>query len=54
MDRGVWQARVHGVTKSWIQLSESHTHTHTQVLNHLIKQGQSTGSKFHHTQTCLF
>ena len=31
-DRGVWQAIVHGVTKSWTQLS---THTHTQKTTHL-------------------
>ena len=30
MDRGVWQAIVHGVTKSQTWLS-IHTHTHTQV-----------------------
>ena len=24
MDRGAWQATVHGVTKSWIQLSDFH------------------------------
>ena len=30
MDRGTWQATVHGVTKSWTQLSiHRHTHTHT-------------------------
>ena len=31
MDRGAWQAIVHGVTKSWTQLSNltrTHTHTH--------------------------
>ena len=27
MDRGAWQAEVHGVTKSWMRLS-----MHTQVL----------------------
>ena len=26
MDRGAWQATVHGVTKSWTQLSDQHTH----------------------------
>ena len=34
MDRGAWQATVHGVTKNWTQLSlctcvRTHTHTHT-------------------------
>ena len=28
MDRGAWQATVHGITKSWTQLS---THTHAQA-----------------------
>ena len=28
MDKGAWQATVHGVTESWIQLS---IHTHTQT-----------------------
>ena len=28
MDRGAWRATVHGVTKSQIQLRDSHTHTH--------------------------
>ena len=26
MGRGAWWATVHGVTKSWAQLSGSHTH----------------------------
>ena len=28
MDRGAWQATVHGAAKSWTQLGDSHTHTH--------------------------
>ena len=28
MDRGAWQAKVNGVTKSWTQLSEHAQHTH--------------------------
>ena len=31
MDRGAWQAPVHGITKSQTQLSNKHTHTHTQT-----------------------
>ena len=27
MDRGAWRATVHGVTKSWMQLTHKHTHT---------------------------
>ena len=38
MDRGVWQATIHRVAKSWMQLSvhlctHTHTHTHTHTLN---------------------
>ena len=32
MNRGVWRATVHRVTKSLIRLG-THTHTHTQTLN---------------------
>ena len=37
MDREVWRAIVHGVVKSWTQLSmhagaHTHTHTHTQSI----------------------
>ena len=28
MDRGAWKATVHGVAKSWTQLSNIYTHTH--------------------------
>jgi len=28
MDRGAWWATVHGVTKSWTQLINTHTDTH--------------------------
>ena len=37
MDRGAWQATVHGVTKSWTQLNQLGMHTciciytHTQI-----------------------
>ena len=37
MDRGAWQATVHGVTKSWTglkQLTQTHTHTHTHAHTH--------------------
>ena len=30
MDRAAWRATVNGVTKSWTQLSNTHTHTHNQ------------------------
>ena len=33
-DRGAWRAAVHGVAKSWTQLSvraRAHTHTHTSI-----------------------
>ena len=29
MNRGVWRAAVHGVTKSWAQLKRLSRHTHT-------------------------
>ena len=29
MDRGVWQATIHGVAKNGTQLSHTHTHTYT-------------------------
>ena len=29
LDRGVWQATVHGVTKSWTRLKRLTTHAHT-------------------------
>ena len=35
MDRGAWRDTVHGVTKSWTQLSactHTHTHTHTELV----------------------
>ena len=38
MDRGAWRATVHGVAKSWTQLS---THTHTQLLG-VDEETQST------------
>ena len=37
MDRGAWQATVHGVENSWTQLNDSHTHTHTHT--HTLRVG---------------
>ena len=35
MDREAWHVAVHGVTKSWTQLSDSaHTHTHNETRCH--------------------
>ena len=31
-DRKAWQATVYGVTKSWTQLSDLHTHTHRGMM----------------------
>ena len=31
MDKGTWWPTVHGVAKSWTQLSNLHTHTHTHT-----------------------
>ena len=36
MDGGAWWATVHGVTMSWIQLSDSHTHTHTHTHTYCV------------------
>ena len=33
MDSGAWRVTVHGVAKSWTQLS---THRHTQIFNQLL------------------
>ena len=35
MDRGAWQATIHGVAKSQTQLSHW-THTHTHVISHIL------------------
>ena len=32
MDKGAWQATVHGVTKNQTQLSDEHTHTYLYSL----------------------
>ena len=42
MGGGTWLATVHGVTKSWTQLSDSHTHT--KITNQLSLFGHSLGS----------
>ena len=35
MDRGAWWATVHGIRKTWTQLSaHKHTHTHTHTHTH--------------------
>ena len=31
MDRGAWQATIHGVTKSWTRGVTEHMHTHTRA-----------------------
>ena len=40
MDRGAWQATVHGVTKSQTQLKQLNTHTHTHTHTHTVKLNQ--------------
>jgi len=42
MGRGSWLAIVHGVTKSWTRLSD--THTHIKITNQLSLVGHSLGS----------
>ena len=42
MDRGAWQATVHGVTKCWTQLSDFHfweIHVHTAIYKMENQQG---------------
>ena len=39
MDRGAWQATVHGVTKNQTQLSTQHLLGETEILNMEIKVG---------------
>ena len=39
MDRGNWQATIHGITKSWTRLSlHTHTHTHTHTTQAVITE----------------
>ena len=45
MNRGAWQATVHGVAKSETQLGDSYTHTHTH------KSGLEAGREFRQPQT---
>ena len=46
MDRGAWWATVHGVTKSWTQLS-----MHVLIIYKVLKiqHGTTEISRFHHT-----
>ena len=37
MDRGAWQVTVHGVIKSWTQLSSKHFHFHSGHLELPVK-----------------
>ena len=46
MDREAWQATVHGVAKSWTQLSNWHLYFH---FSYMDKQGSSTVKFVHHT-----
>ena len=32
IDRGAWQATVHGIAKGWTQMSDEPTHSYTDVL----------------------
>ena len=40
-DRGVWQATVHGIAKSQIQLSDSHTQKIENKLKLMVTEGES-------------
>ena len=43
MDRGAWLSIAHGVTKSWIRLSDSHTHTRAHTHTHSCTQSYNLG-----------
>ena len=54
MDRGAWQATVHGVAKSQTRLEQLNTHEHTRVYNmcvnkaahiHLVVPGKQSNVK---------
>ena len=38
MDRGAWRAPVHGVAKSWTQLSDQEQHAHKFLSMHPLKK----------------
>ena len=42
IDREAWLVTVHGISKSWTQLSDSHihTHTHTHTHTHVFNSGK--------------
>ena len=44
MDRGAWQARVHGVAKSQTRLEHTHTHTHARTTDADVVQGRMNHS----------
>ena len=49
MDRGAWQAIVHGVTKSWAQLCarvHTHTRTHTYLPDDMLTSDGQTMRQF--------
>ena len=40
MDRGAWQAIVHGVTQSQTRVTNTHTHTHTHTFFAMVRFGR--------------
>ena len=58
MDRGAWQATVHGVTKSWTRMSiqthtHTHTHTHTQYVAHIqTLDNTQWGNSYSRLESC--
>ena len=56
MNRGAWQATVHGVAKSWIQLSDlARMHarmTHQEIPTHRLAYCLATKKKEQTTDTC--
>ena len=43
MDRGAWQAPIHGVTKSLTGLNDSHTNTHQGIWHSMYGKMQASG-----------
>ena len=53
MDRGAWQATVHGVAKSWTRLRDfTHTQTHTHTHTHT--QAQQSTESIINVKQCTF
>ena len=52
MDRGTWQAAVHGVAKE-LDTTERHTHTHTHTYMYVCECGYIAHPKHRHYHTLV-